>query len=333
MADRGNSDVLRSEGFPPFSLVQPRFDQGTYIGRLYRCFDITDPRTLFTSESKLQSSIKLLEDFKKQQLVPGTTDKQLWEARKIKEAIIHPDTNSKVLMPFRMSGYVPFGTITVVGMLLPAPGLKTVIFWQWLNQSHNAAVNFSNRNASKETPTSRFLLSYLGAITSAVTIAVGLSMVVQKAKFSTPVMRGLMQRLVAFPATAAANICNVVLMRNHELFTGIEVKDKEGNIVGTSKIAAKNAIFETTLTRIILPAPLLVGPALIMAPLERTNFLKARPRLHLPVQAAVCVAVFGLALPLAIAMFPQVSEVFTKDLEPEIQASTKEAKLFYNKGL
>ena len=28
-------------------------------------------------------------------------------------------------------------------------------------------------------------------------------------------------------------------MRNHELFTGIEVKDKDGNVVGTSKIAAR----------------------------------------------------------------------------------------------
>ena len=38
---------------------------------------------------------------------------------------------------------------------------------------------------------------------------------------------------------ATANICNVVLMRNHELFTGIEVKDRNGNVVGTSKIAAQ----------------------------------------------------------------------------------------------
>ena len=38
---------------------------------------------------------------------------------------------------------------------------------------------------------------------------------------------------------ATANICNVVLMRNHELFTGIEVKEKDGNVVGTSKIAAR----------------------------------------------------------------------------------------------
>ena len=33
-------------------------------------------------------------------------------------------------------------------------------------------------------------------------------------------------------------------MRNHELFTGIEVKDKDGNVVGTSKIAARKVNHE-----------------------------------------------------------------------------------------
>ena len=37
--------------------------------------------------------------------------------------------------------------------------------------------------------------------------------------------------------------------------------------------------------------------------------MMARPRLHLPVQALVCVAAFGFGLPLAIALFPQTSEV------------------------
>ena len=43
---------------------------------------------------------------------------------------------------------------------------------------------------------------------------------------------------------ATANICNVVLMRNHELFTGIEVKEKDGNVVGTSKLAARKVNIE-----------------------------------------------------------------------------------------
>ena len=34
-------------------------------------------------------------------------------------------------------------------------------------------------------------------------------------------------------------MCNVVLMRNSELNTGIEVFDEKGEVVGTSKVAAK----------------------------------------------------------------------------------------------
>lgn len=42
---------------------------------------------------------------------------------------------------------------------------------------------------------------------------------------------------------------------------------------------------------------------------HRTALLQARPRLLLPVQSLVCLAAFGLALPLAISLFPQMSEV------------------------
>lgn len=43
--------------------------------------------------------------------------------------------------------------------------------------------------------------------------------------------------------------------------------------------------------------------------LHRTALLQARPRLLLPVHSLVCLAAFGLALPLAISLFPQMSEV------------------------
>jgi len=63
------------------------------------------------------------------------------------QAIIHPDTNEKILMPCRMSGkgcgftvcifwvyhitgFVPFGSITVIGLLLPNQTLVQMVFWQ-----------------------------------------------------------------------------------------------------------------------------------------------------------------------------------------------------------
>ena len=134
---------------PPFTLQSERYDQSTYVGRLRRCLDIVDPATLFTTPAALQHSIKLLEDFQNGTLPSHVTDEQLWRAKKIKDAIIHPDTGEKIFMPFRMSGFVPFGTVTLVGMLLPGASVGQVVFWQSLNQTHNACTNYANRNATK----------------------------------------------------------------------------------------------------------------------------------------------------------------------------------------
>ncbi|XP_043368746.1 sideroflexin-5 isoform X7 [Dermochelys coriacea] len=297
--------------YPPFQLGKPRFQQTSFYGRFRHFLDIVDPRTLFVTESRLKEAVQLLEDYKHGTLPPGVTNKELWGAQKIKQAIIHPDTNEKIFMPFRMSGYIPFGTPIVVGLLLPNQTLVSTIFWQWLNQSHNACVNYANRNATK----------------------VGLNVLVQRANKFTPATRLLIQRFVPFPAVASANICNVVLMRHTELEEGIDVLDSNGNIVGSSRIAAKHALIETALTRVVLPMPILVLPPIIMSILEKTSLLRARPRMVLPVQGFVCLAAFGLALPLAISLFPQMSEIETSRLEPEIAMATTNKTVVYNKGL
>uniref|UniRef100_A0A8C0DGG5 Sideroflexin 5 n=1 Tax=Balaenoptera musculus TaxID=9771 RepID=A0A8C0DGG5_BALMU len=185
---------------PPFQLGKPRFQQTSFYGRFRHFLDIIDPRTLFVTERRLREAVQLLEDYKHGTLRPGITNEQLWSAQKIKQAILHPDTNEKIFMPFRMSGYIPFGTPIVVGLLLPNQTLASTVFWQWLNQSHNACVNYANRNATKPSPASKFIQGYLGAVISAVSIAVGLNVLVQKANKFTPATRLLVQRFVPFPA-------------------------------------------------------------------------------------------------------------------------------------
>ncbi|XP_037663523.1 sideroflexin-5 isoform X3 [Choloepus didactylus] len=325
--------VNASTDAPPFQLGKPRFQQTSFYGRFRHFLDIIDPRTLFVTERRLREAVQLLEDYKHGTLHPGVTNEQLWSAQKIKQAILHPDTNEKIFMPFRMSGYIPFGTPIVVGLLLPNQTLASTVFWQWLNQSHNACVNYANRNATKPSPVSKFIQGYLGAVISAVSIAVGLNVLVQKANKFTPATRLLVQRFVPFPAVASANICNVVLMRYGELEEGIDVLDGDGNLVGSSKIAARHALLETALTRVVLPMPILVLPPIVMSMLEKTALLQARRRLLLPVQSLVCLAAFGLALPLAISLFPQMSEIETSQLEPEIARATSSRTVVYNKGL
>ncbi|XP_043545528.1 sideroflexin-5-like isoform X2 [Chiloscyllium plagiosum] len=311
MAASGKAD------YPPFALGKPRFDQpehpssdkeikteyntsgvdsartdtntSTFYGRFRHFLDIIDPRTLFVAESQLKAAVQLLEDYKHGTLPRGISNQQLWEAQKVQQAILHPDTNEKILMPFRMSGYIPFGTPIVVGLLLPQQTLGTTVFWQ-------------------PTPVSKFILGYLGAVTSAVSIAVGLNLFIKRANRFNPATRSLIQRFVPFPAVAAANVCNVVLMRHSELEEGISVLDMDGNVIGTSRIAARQALLETAMTRIVLPIPILVLPPIIMSLLEKTWILKGHPRLTLPMHSLVCLAAFGFALPVAISLFPQMSE-------------------------
>ncbi|KAG7266140.1 hypothetical protein CRUP_016388, partial [Coryphaenoides rupestris] len=190
----------------------------------------TCPLMMEAGMERLRDSVELLESFKQGRTPPGVTSAQ---------AIIHPDTGEKIPMPFRMSGFIPFGTPVVVGLLLPNQSLASTVFWQWLNQSHNACVNYCNRNASKSTETSKFFQGYAGAVSSAVSIAVALRLLVQRAERFSPTTRLLVQRFIPFPAVASANVCNVVLMRHAELSEGISVLDDRGNVVGNSKMAAK----------------------------------------------------------------------------------------------
>ncbi|XP_078809661.1 sideroflexin-5b isoform X1 [Oryzias latipes] len=219
------------------------------------------------------------------------------------------------------------------------PGVSDLQLWeaqkikQWLNQSHNACVNYANRNATKPASTSKFLLGYAGAVTSAVSIAVGLNVLIQRANRLSPATRMIVQRFVPFTAVASANICNVGLMRHNELSEGVDVLDDKGNVVGSSKIAARNAIMETAFTRVVLPMPIFVLPPIIMSYLERLRFLQSNRRLLLPIHSAVCLLTFAVSLPVAISLFPQMSQIEVSRLEPEIAMATKCKVVTYNKGL
>ncbi|OQV14449.1 Sideroflexin-5 [Hypsibius exemplaris] len=317
----------------PFQLGKSKFDLSTYSGRVLHFFNVIDPRTLFTSDSELKNAQALLTAYKSGWLPSGIGNKELWEAQKIVQSMVHPDTGDTIPMPFRMSGYVPFGSPIVAGLLLPNPTLGSIIFWQWLNQSHNACVNYCNRNATKPTSTSQFVQGYLGAVTAAVGVAVGINQMIARAKGISPATRSVLQKFVPFPAVCTANVLNVFLMRRQELKTGVEVYDKSLRVVGVSKVAAYDAIKDTALTRIVLPAPIYTIPPIIMATLERTSLFKRFPRSYLPVNASLGALIFALALPLAIGLFPQESTIPRHKLEKEIQDATTDELLYYNKGL
>jgi hypothetical protein len=96
-----------------------QYDLNTYWGRVKHFADVTDVRTLFTSKKQLEAATTLLDQYKTGKLKLGTdvTIEKIWEAKKVRDSMVHPDTGDVILAPFRFSAFVPANLGIVVGML------------------------------------------------------------------------------------------------------------------------------------------------------------------------------------------------------------------------
>ncbi|XP_013359487.1 PREDICTED: sideroflexin-2 isoform X5 [Chinchilla lanigera] len=238
-----------------FDIDAPRWDQGTFLGRVKHFFNITDPRTVLVPERRLDWAKVTVERSRVGAVPPGTQVEQLLYAKKLYDSAFHPDTGEKMNVIGRMSFQVPGGMIITGFMLHFYRTMPAVIFWQWVNQSFNALVNYTNRNAASPTSVRQMAFSYLTATTTAVATAVGMNMLTKRAP-------PLVCRWVPFAAVAAANCVNIPMMRQQELIQGISVKDKNHNEVGHSQRAAAIGITQVVISRITMAAPGMTGGTL-----------------------------------------------------------------------
>ena len=94
----------------------------------------------------------------------------MWKAQLLVQSAVHPDTGEIVPKPFRMAGYVPFNVPILVGLLIPQ-GVAMTAFWQWANQTHNALLNYCNRNAKTPVTTFQQVSGYTVAVGSALGVS------------------------------------------------------------------------------------------------------------------------------------------------------------------
>ncbi|KFY42692.1 hypothetical protein V495_04370 [Pseudogymnoascus sp. VKM F-4514 (FW-929)] len=326
-------------------LPASQYDLSTYWGRVKHAAEISDPRMLLTTRKGLEESKELIANYKLGKIAQMSPE--LWQAKKVVDSTIHPDTGEPVMLPFRMSSFVLSNLVVTAGMLTPGLGTTGTLLWQITNQSLNVAINNANANKSTPLSTSKIVQSYLLAVGASCSVALGLNALVPRLKRVSPGTKMVLGRLVPFAAVASAGALNVFLMRGEEIRQGIDVypalsaeeqaagkSEADLPSLGKSRKAATIAVSETAFSRVLNSSPVMVIPALALVRLQKMAWLRNNPRLVLPVNLGLILTTSLAALPFALGAFPQRERVRDSSLEPEFHGrGGSGGMVVFNRGI
>uniref|UniRef100_A0A1A9Z9K6 Sidoreflexin n=1 Tax=Glossina pallidipes TaxID=7398 RepID=A0A1A9Z9K6_GLOPL len=316
---------------PKVDIDQPLYDQSTYLNRAKHFLLLTNPLNLLASNAELERAKRIIQDYRAGKAVDVKTVEELYRYKYLYDSAFHPETGEKSIIIGRMSAQVPMNTLITGCMLSFYKTTPAVVFWQWVNQTFNAIVNYTNRSGATPIPTQQLVTSYVLATGGALTTALSLNRLVKN-------LHPLIGRFVPLAAVAAANMINVPMMRLQELKNGVVLLDENNNEMGVSKKAAIFGISAVVASRIAMATPGMTLTPVLINKLEAGGFLKRFPKASAPIQTLFCGFVLIFATPLGCAFFSQRAAVEVKSLEPEVQAAIKEKNpdiktVWFNKGL
>mmetsp|Transcript_16736 Transcript_16736/g.18132 ORF Transcript_16736/g.18132 Transcript_16736/m.18132 type:complete len:325 (+) Transcript_16736:59-1033(+) len=317
------------------NLDSPRYDQDTFEGRAKHFFITTNPLNVLASDPELDKAKTIVEAYKRGEEDKNLTEDEIWAAKQLYDSAFHPQTGEKLFILGRMSFQVP-GNMLITGCMMTFyKSVPAVIFWQTINQTFNAIVNYTNRNASAGVTNEQLGTAYVAATSASVATALGLNKLISS---SPALSSGIIGRFVPLLAVAAANCVNIPLMRQQEIKQGIAIETPDGEYAGASGNAAVAAISQVVPSRVGMAAPAMFVPPLIMSRLEKTATFIKNPWLKAPATVALTGLCLTFSTPLFCALFPQRAAIELKDLEPALQTEVQTkfpgvTTFYYNKGL
>ena len=136
----------------------------------------------------------------------------------------HPDTNEPIPWPMRTSTFIQTNIPIMCGMLMSAPTTRNSIFWQWINQTYNASLNFGNRNASSTQSNAELLKSYgLACFASISTVLTMKRLLAPLAKGRSGMAAQVVNYAANWLAVASSSALNISFVRSGEITSGISV--------------------------------------------------------------------------------------------------------------
>ncbi|CAH2059379.1 unnamed protein product, partial [Iphiclides podalirius] len=313
-------------------LDKPRYDQSVYSGRAKHFLLLTNPLNILASDKELDDAKKIVDEFRKTRKMPaGYDEDKLWEKKYLYDSAFHPDTGEKMFVLGRMAAQAPMNTLITGGMITFYKTTPATVFWQWLNQTFNALVNYTNRSGDAPISTTQLFASYCAACGGALGTALYLNSKVKN-------MKPIYARLVPFAAVCGANFINIPMMRSNELMSGTPVFTPDGQRVGDSKNAARMGIGLVCISRVFMALPGMTLTPVITNIATKRGLFNKYPFAAMPFQLILVGMCVTFATPLCCALFEQKATLSVDKLEPELREKVKEkypglSEVVFNKGL
>lgn len=314
------------------NLDKPRYDQSSFVGRWKHFFLMTYPNNAFTAYATLEKSKDIVTRYQSGEDIDGMSVDELWEWKTLYDSAFHPDTKEKMNIFGRMCFQVPGNTLITGCMLAWYKNPMYSVAIQFINQSFNAVVNYTNRSGDRPISDTRLYGSFAAATGGAMGTVLGL-------QHLSKTMPSLVQRMVPFTAVAVANCINIPSMRSYEVTEGTPVYDEKDNFLGDSPKAAKKGIMQTVISRIIMAMPGMIIPPIICNHIEKSTYYFVRyPGMVTPAHTLITGAILCISTPTCLALFPQRGSMSVSKVEPWIKEAlekngSKTDVVYFNKGL